>query len=173
MKNKGFTLLELLLVVTLLLIIFGVVGLSFSSNIKQNLHLSYRINSQINGLSIYNQLAKQIFSGYTQRKINIKLEKDRLSFYTYYPLFFSGAVRAEYYIEEKDGKKLLVYEEFPYVDGKLGYGGLKRQVLGTFKNLSFEALKNNRFYTSYSDKDFPQVIKLVLNENQYLIFSGR
>ncbi len=173
MKNDGFTLLELLLVLTLILLVFGVIGFSFTSNIKENIELSSRINRSIESLSIYNQLAKQFFSGYTQKNINIKLTHNRLSFYTYYPLFYPGAVRAEYYIEEENGLKKLIYEEFPYVDGKLGFGGLKKQVLGIFKKVSFEVYKGNRFLTSYSGKDFPQVLKIVLNDKEYLIFSGR
>ena len=173
MKNRGFTLLELLLVVSLLLIVFGVVGLSFTANIKGNIELSGRINKTVEELSIYNQLAKQFFSGYTGLGTNIKLEKDRLSFYTLYPVLYFGAVRAEYYVEDFEGKKKLVYEEFPYVDGKLGYGGLKKQVLGVFKNVSFEAYTGNRFYTSYSGKTFPKVLKVTLDDKEYYIFSGR
>ena len=173
MKNKGFTLLELLLVLVLILLAFGVIGFSFTSNIKGNIELSTKINSYIESLSIYNQIAKQFFSGYTKKRINIRLNKDRLSFYTYYPLFYPGAVRAEYYIEEEKGVKKLIYEEYPYVDGRLGFEGLKKQVLGRFKNIYFEAYKGNRFYTSYSGKEFPQVLKLVLDEQEYLIFSGK
>ncbi len=173
MRNRGFTLLELLLVLVLVLLTFGIVGLSFTSNIKGNAELSAKINKEVEGLSIYNQIAKQFFSGYTKETVNIRLSRDRISFYTYYSLFFPGAVRAEYYVEEEKGLKRLVYEEYPYVDGKLGFEGLKKQVLGTFKKVSFEAYKGNRFYTSFSDKKFPQVLKIVLDDKEYLVFSGK
>ena len=172
--KKGFTLLELLLVFTLLLVVFGVIGLSFTGNIKGNIELSAKVNKTVEGLSIYNQIAKQFFSGYTERRINIKLDGDRLSFYTRYPLFFPGVVRAEYYIEkDEDGKEKLIYEEFPYVDGKLGYPGLKKQVLGTFKDVKFEAYKGSRFYNSFSGKKFPSVIKIYLDGHEFYVYSGR
>ncbi len=174
MKNKaGFTLLELLLVLVLILLVFGVIGFSFTTNIKGNVYLSQKINKTVEQLSIYNQISKQFFSGYTGKAVNIKLDKERLSFYTFYPVFYSGAVRAEYYIETSGNKKKLIYEEFPYVDGKLGFGGLKRIVLGTFDNISFEAFNRNRFYSSFTGKVFPRVLKVTLDRKDYYIFSGR
>lgn len=173
MKSKGFTLLELLLVLSLLLIVFGVIGFSFSSNIKQNLELSERINKTIESLSIYNQLSKQLFSGYQKNKENFRLDRNRISFYTLYPVFFSGAARAEYYVEEKEGKNYLMYEEFPFIDGKLGYPGLKKQVLGIYKQINFEVLNNNKYYETFSGKDFPQAVKIVLDGQEYIFFNRR
>jgi len=170
MKNKGFTLLELLLVLSLILIVFGIVGFSFTSNIKQNLNLSLEINKTIQSLSIYNQLSKQLFSKYEKTNINFKLDEDRISFYTLYPVFFEGAVRAEYYVENKNKKIFLFYEEFPYVDGKLGNTGLKKQLLGIFEDVKFEAVKGDRYYESISGRNFPQAVKISLDGRSFIFY---
>jgi len=173
MKSKGFTILELLLVLSLVLIFFGLVGMSFTNSVKDNMELSKDINRAVESLSVYNQLSKQLFSAFTGKSINIKLEKDRLSFCTFYPLFFSGCVRAEYYVEEKEGKKRLVYEEFPYCDGNLGLPGLKKEILAYFDNIRFEAYRRNRVYDTFSGKEFPDFIKLSIDNEDYFIHTGR
>ncbi|WP_457639344.1 hypothetical protein [Persephonella sp.] len=166
---KGFTLLELLLVVSLTLIVFGVVGFSFVNFFRGNVELSAQINKTVSHLSVYNQLSRQLFSIYTGKAENIKIDGNRISFYTYYPVFFEGAVRAEYYIKEEKGKKLLYYEEYPYVDGKLGHPGLKKAVLGVFQFLEFEPYYGGSFKDRYTGKKPPEAIRINFKENQYII----
>ena len=60
MKNKGFTLLELLLVITLLLIAFSVIGYVYVSELKGNIYLSSKVNRYIEYLAVKNQLTKQL-----------------------------------------------------------------------------------------------------------------
>jgi len=171
MKNKAFTLLELLIVITLLGIFFGLVSLIFITNIKAGLDLSLRANSEIQYLSIYNQIRKQFVARYTKQDKNVYITRDRVSFYTYYPVFFYGAVRVEYYIQRNEDKYQLIYEEFPFVDGKLGNKGLKKMVLGEFEKAQIEAyFKNNRKQLEYKGKDFPTYLKLILNDNEFFIY---
>jgi prepilin-type N-terminal cleavage/methylation domain-containing protein len=171
MKTKGFTLLELLLVITLLGIFFGLVSLIYISNIKAGLDLSLQANQQIQILSIYNQLRKQFVAKYPKGKIDIYITDDRISFYTLYPVFFFGAVRVEYYIKRVDDKYLLIYEEFPFVDGKLGNRGLKKMILGKFNNVKLEAYDNrNTKITNYKGNKFPKYIKLQIEGKELYIY---
>ncbi len=173
MKDRGFSLLELLLVLALLLISFSIIGFFFSNNINSTIQLMGEVNKNIEYLSIYNQISKQFFSKCEKKNINIRVDEDRISFYTYYPVFFTGAVRCEYYVEEDRNLKKLIYEEFPYIDNKLGHSGLKKQILGTFKDIKFEAFQDNKFYSVYEDKKFPYAIRITLDNESFLIFSGR
>jgi len=172
MKDKGFTLLELLLVITLVMLVFGIVGFSFVNFLTGNARLSAQINNTIKDLSVYNQITKQMFSLYTGKKINIQIDANRISLYTLFPVFYEGAVRAEYYIKEENKKKILIYEEYPYVDGKLGYPGLKKMVLGEFQSLSFEILKDGRFADQYAGQKTPPALKITADGGEYII-TGR
>ena len=174
MKNKGFTLLELLLVVTLLLVVFSVVGSVFISEMKGNIQLTAKMNRYIQYLSVKNQLTKQFFSKIENRSMTFKLGSDGISFYTLYPVFFTGAVRAEYKIEKtKNDKYRLIYEEFPYIDGNLGGAGLKKITLGTFDKVSFSIINDGKEYENYSGKKFPQILKLKINEETFYITNGK
>jgi len=173
MKNKAFTLLEILLVITLTLLVFGVIGFSFFNFMVSNTKLSAQIDETVQHLSLYNQLSKQLFSIYTQQDTNIKIDQNRLSFYTYYPVFYQGAVRAEYYIKKEGDKKVLFYEEFPYVDGKLGYAGLKRVVLGVFKDFSFEVFKKGKYTDRFIGKYPPTVVRILSDKEEYIITVGK
>ncbi|WP_457643798.1 prepilin-type N-terminal cleavage/methylation domain-containing protein [Persephonella sp.] len=172
MKNRGFTLLELLLVITLVMLVFGIIGFSFVNFLTGNANLSARINKTVNDLSVYNQISKQMFSVYTGRKINIKIDANRISIYTLYPVFYEGAVRAEYYIKEENKKKILIYEEYPYVDGRLGHPGLKKMVLGEFQSVSFEVLKDGRFTDRYTGQKIPPALRITTDGGEYII-TGR
>ena len=179
MKNKiskGFTLLELIVVITLLSIIFALIGFTFIKNIEGSLEISEKINETVSALSVYNQLERQIFARYTpdNKKNVIKLTEESLSFYTGYPIFYEGFVRVEYKIEEtEDNEKLLIYEEFPYIDGKLGGDGLKKTVLGKFKDIRIEFIKDLKVYKSYEGKVYPQIIKLYINDEEFFINISR
>ncbi len=171
-NTKAFTLLELIVVITLLSVVFALIGFTFIKNIEGSLDVSKTIHKTVSSLSIYNQLKKQIFAKYTPKnqKIVIKLSEDSLSFYTGYPIFYEGFVRAEYKIEKtKDNKKILIYEEYPYIDGKLGGDGIKKVVLGKFKDLSIEFIKNKKVYKSFNGNKFPEIIKINIDDYEYYI----
>lgn len=169
-EEKAFTLLELIVVITLLSVLFALIGFTFIKNIEGSIYTSEKIYSAVKEISVYNQLEKQIFSKKTTNKnISILLSENRLSFYTGYPIFYTGFVRAEYVIQEEDNKKVLIYEEFPYIDGQLGTEGLKKVNLGKFDNLSIEVIKDRKVYKSYKNKDFPDLIKIEIDNNIYYI----
>ncbi|WP_456401661.1 prepilin-type N-terminal cleavage/methylation domain-containing protein [Persephonella sp.] len=172
-NNKGFTLLELLLVILLLLTVFGVLGMSYISNIKDTVTLTGKINRFTQYLSINNQLSKQLFSKFEKEGINFRLDRDRLSFYTLYPLFYSGAVRAEYKIKKIEGDRyILIYEEFPYIDGKLGWDGLKKITIGNFEKVEFYIIDRGKIFENYSSKNFPEILKIVLDDEIFYITAG-
>jgi len=169
-KSRGFTLLELLVVVTLLLIVFSIVGLTFVNNIRGIRDIQAEINNQARDLSLLNVLSKQLFARYNKLNENIIVERDRLSFYTYYPVFFEGAVRAEYIFEPYENNKVrVIYEESPYVDGKLGVEGVKKQFIGVFERVALEPLLGDRWLENYRGKNFPIIYRLILDDSTYYI----
>ncbi|SNZ06478.1 prepilin-type N-terminal cleavage/methylation domain-containing protein [Persephonella hydrogeniphila] len=172
MKSKGFTLLELLLVVSLLLLVFGTVGYTFISNIRGSAELSYLTERYISYISVKNQLAKQMFSKVEKRKENFILGNGGISFYTVYPLFFTGAVRAEYRVEKEGQKSKLFYMEYPYMDGRLGSDGIKKVLLGVFDDIEFEAYYKGRFLQHYRGKNFPSIIRLKIDGKSFYIPAG-
>ena len=173
-NKKAFTILELLLVVTLLLMIFGIAGFTFINNLKGIQQISYTINEEVNNLSFFNQLSKQLFAKFEKKPVNVIVERDRISFYTIMPVFFEGAVRAEYIFEKKGDKIKVVYEEFPYVDGNLGLEGIKKQLIGIYDSVKVEVLKGDRWLENYRGREFPKIFKLVVNDEQfYITIRGR
>ncbi|WP_457625168.1 prepilin-type N-terminal cleavage/methylation domain-containing protein [Persephonella sp.] len=173
MKSKGFTLLELLLVVSLFLLIFGVAGYTFISNIRGSLELSYLTNRYVSYLSVNEQLTRQIFSKIEKKKENFVLGSDGISFYTVYPVFFEGAVRAEYRIKKEHKKIKLFYMEYPYIDGRLGSEGVKKVLLGVFDDVKFEAYYRGRFTDRYRGKIFPYMLRIKLDDSYFYIPAGR
>lgn len=170
MKNKnGFTLLELLVVITLLLLIFGIIGYTYVSNIKGLSYLSIKSQETVQEISFISQISKQIFSSIEKKPINFELEEGRISFYTLYSIFYEGAVRAEYRIEKIKDKYKVSYMEFPYIDGKLGNEGLKRTIIGYFDNIKVEVLQNGRFLRNFRSGEFPQYLIIFRKNRKYLI----
>jgi hypothetical protein len=163
----AFTLLELLIYITLAIIVSSItlyIYLNTSYGIRDikqnNMAMTQRF-------SILVQMEKQLFSLYKEGGA-IKLKDGRLSFYTLYPVFYSGIVRAEYFFDR--GTKLLYYEEYPYVDGNLGTDGLKKMVLGKFDELDFYFLDNSSWSKDYKDGITLKAIRLDIdNESYYLV----
>ncbi len=170
-QDKGFTLLELLIVITLIAIVFSIGGFVFINNIKSMFSFSSELNNSTVQLSFINQLTAQLFSKYEKRYENIKIDEDRISFYTGYPVFYEGFVRAEYILKKnKDtGYTTVYYEEFPYIDGNLGFDGLKKSYIGKFKNLKISVYDGGKWYINYRNKKFPAVIKVSIDGNDYYI----
>jgi hypothetical protein len=170
LQNKNaFTILELLLVITLLLLIFGIAGFSFINNLKGVQQIDTTINKEVNNLSLLNQLSKQLFAKYEKKPVNIVVERDRLSFYTLLPVFFEGAVRAEYIFEKKGDKIKITYQEYPYVDGNLGMEGIKRQVIGIYDSINIEVLQGDRWLENYKGAEFPYIFKITINGEEFYI----
>ncbi|NPA51913.1 MAG: type II secretion system protein [Aquificae bacterium] len=169
-SKRGFSLLELIVVITLLSIVFGIIGTVFINSSKGITQVQINIQKEIKNLSFLNQLSKQLFAKYEKKPQNIVIQRDRISFYTYYSLFFEGAVRAEYIFEETENDLIKVtYEEAPYVDGKLGIQGLKRQYIGLYKKVTVDVLQGDSWFENYRGKLFPRIIKLTLDGEQFYI----
>ncbi len=167
--KKAFTILELLLVITLLLLIFGIAGFAFINNLKGIQEVDITINKEVNNLSLINQLSKQLFAKYEKKPVNIIVERDRISFYTLLPVFFEGAVRAEYIFEKEGGKIKVKYEEYPYVDGNLGLEGIKRQTIGIYDSIKIEVLQGDIWLENYKGAAFPNVFKIIVNGEEFYI----
>ncbi len=168
--NRGFTLLELLIVIVLVSIVFGIGGMVFINNIKSFFDFNIKLTEKSLEIGLVNQLSSQLFSKYEGKPINFVLTNSSLSFYTYYPVIFDGLVRAEYIFEKDDNGTITVkYEEFPYVDGKLGTSGLKKIFIGRYNDINIEILQNNIWEKIYKHKNFPQIIKMKINDSTYYI----
>ncbi len=168
--NKGFTLLELLIVVVLISIVFSIGGMVFINNLKSFSDFNIGLAEKSLEIGFVNQLSSQMFSKYEGKPTNFVLTNSSLSFYTYYPVIFDGLVRAEYTFEkDENGIVTVKYEEFPYVDGKLGTSGLKEIFIGKYNNISIEVLQNGVWEKIYKHKKFPQIVKLKINSFTYYI----
>ncbi len=168
--NRGFSLLELIVVISLLSIFFGIIGITFINSTRGIRQVQTDIQKQIRDLSFLNQLSKQLFAKYENKPENIIVQRDRISFYTYYPLFFEGAVRAEYVFEKTENDRIkITYQESPYVDGKLGIEGVKKQFVGIFNSVSVEVLQGDVWLENYRGKIFPRIIRIKLDEDLFYI----
>lgn len=169
-KNEGFSLLELLVVIILISLVFSIGGTVFINNIKSMGDFENSINNNINEIAFINQLTAGLYSKYEKRDENIKIEEDRISFYTGYPVFYEGFVRAEYILKKSDEDYTdIYYEEFPYVDGNLGFDGIKKSYIGKFKNLKIYIYDGQNWLVNYKGKNFPQIIKISIDGFDYYI----
>lgn len=165
--KRSFTLLELLIYITLSLIVSAITLYIYVNTSYGIRDLQKNNVSMLQKLQIINQLEKQIFSIYKTGEF-IKLDNSRLSFYTMYPVFYSGIVRSEYYFDPNE--KVFYYEEYPYIDKNLGGSGLKKVSLGRFENVKFLTLKDNIWIDSSKANELSKAIKLEIdNESYYLV----
>ncbi|SNR80484.1 prepilin-type N-terminal cleavage/methylation domain-containing protein [Desulfurobacterium atlanticum] len=167
-SRKGVTLLELLIVVTLFAVIFSAVEFLFSGTIFSSASLSSRVNKDTEAISFYSQLSAQLFSSFNPRRENFLLDSDTLSFYTLSPLFYPCGVRAEYRFKKDNGTVEVVYEEFPYPDGRLGEEGKRKVVIGRFSDVKFYVYVNGEWKDAYRGS-FQGIGKVEIDGREYII----
>ena len=140
-SERAFTLLEILVVVALVAVLFSAVEFFYSGTMFSSGDLERRAVRLEDAVSLYSQLSRQLFSSFNPEQENFLLTGDRLSFYTLYPVFYSGGVRAVYLFKKTEsGDTEVIYQEFPYPDGKLEANGTMRFVVGRFSGFSFSVL---------------------------------
>ncbi|WP_457570146.1 type II secretion system protein [Desulfurobacterium sp.] len=168
-SKSAFTLLEILIVVSLMAVLFAAVEFFYSGTVFSSGDVEKKAVCMENDLNLYSQLSRQLFSFFKPESENFLLTKNRLAFYTLYPVFYSGGVRAVYIFKKKDnGKTEVIYQEFPYPDGKLDSNGTKEIVLGDFSSFGFQVLNGGNWTESF-EGNFTGIARLFVDGEKFLI----
>jgi len=162
MKGRAFTLIEVLIVLTLLGLTFSALLLVFSRGIDSSL----RITEDSERLKLKANLFWDL-----QRKIvgakRIRVENNNLYMITSGGTIYQGVVKCAYIF--KNGK--LYYYEFPYP-----YGAIdeieedKLQKVGEFKSFEVKVKEGNRVLNSY--EGLPDEIIVKVGKDEF-VFSGK
>lgn len=162
MNKKAFTLIEVLIVLTLLGLIFSILSVVFYSNIKNSLILITDSDKLKNNANIFWSINRKILSSK-----EILLEKGDLYMITSAGDYYEGIVKCAYIYR---GGKLLYYE-FPYPYGDLRfYEEEKLHSLGLMKNFKITAFKNEKKYDEF--KGMPDYFIVELEDKIFIIKSN-
>ncbi len=167
-SRKGFTLLEVLIVVALFVVLFAAIEFMFTGTLFSALEISGKVDKETSALSLYSQMNRQLFSRFNPKKENFLLTENRLSFYTLSPVFFEGGVRAEYLFNGTERGVRVIYEEFPCPDGRLGTKGKKKMDFGVFDNVSFSVFQNGEWKREFGE-DFPGIGNLTVDGRSFIV----
>lgn len=151
--KRGFTLLEVLLVLVLMGVFFGVLSYSFYSSARSSYLLleSAEITKE-EALLFWNIQRK--LSG----AVDLYLKKDALFMITSAGDYYQGVVKCAYLY--KDG--WLYYYEFPYPYGDITFYEEDRLIrLGRYDEISFRAYANGQYLEEF--KGLPQWVELKLD----------
>lgn len=155
--SEAFTLVEVLIVLTILSLIFTLLSLSFSR----------AVNSSLSGIKNSENLKKEIILFWELRKAltgarKILLRERELYLETSGGEFFKGIVKKAYIFKEGT---LYTYE-FPYPSGSLDlYEEEKLIKKGKFNSLRFYALDKNGKHDKY--EGLPDFILIELNGKEF------
>jgi prepilin-type N-terminal cleavage/methylation domain-containing protein len=157
--KRAFTLLEVIIVITLLGLVFGLFSYVFKSSVESSVFLagdSQRLKEE--ALLVWNIQRKVISAK------DAYMEKDKLFLHTYAGDYYPGLVKCVFIY--KDG--VLYYYEFPYPYGDIKfYEDDKLIKLGKFKELSFSAVKGGKTEETY--KGLPDLYRITIDGREYLI----
>ncbi|WP_448587630.1 prepilin-type N-terminal cleavage/methylation domain-containing protein [Thermocrinis sp.] len=157
--RRAFTLIEVLLVLTLLGLLFGTLSYALKSGMESSLLVvrdSQRLKDE--SLLVWN----------IQRKVlsakDAHMEENKLFLHTYAGDYYEGMVKCAYIY--KDGE--LYYYEFPYPYGSLNFYEEERLIrLGRFKSFSFSASAQGTSHKNY--KGLPELYRIVIEDREYII----
>lgn len=139
--KKGFTLIEVLIVIILIGLIFSLLSMIFYSNINNSLNLILESERLKKEASFFWNIQRKIASAK-----EIHLDKGNLYMLTTAGDYYEGVVKSAYIF--RDGN--LFYYEFPYPYGDLRfYEEDKLYNLGKFKNFNILAFKNEKKYDEF------------------------
>jgi general secretion pathway protein J len=189
-RREGFTLLELLISLTLLAIIvvliFGAFRVGIRAWEKGEAHLEDRQRYRI----VLNQIQSQLASAYLSDKKDIKGrplfagDEKSLAFFSRHSLIpgsHAGVVYAQYRIDAEKGKEVLRYRETDIVlltedSGKVPGDDNFTELLSDMKAMGFEYLSVNeeqgeRWQSSWNpgaDKGFPRAVRMGVRPGEEL-----
>jgi prepilin-type N-terminal cleavage/methylation domain-containing protein len=156
--SRAFTLIEILVVITLMGLLFSVLLLVFSRGVDSSLNLSRDSDRLGMEVSLFWDLQRKILGAK-----RLKIERDRMYLITSGGSFYQGIVKCAYIF--KEGK--LFYYEFPYPYGAIDQieeEGL--YTLGKFETFRVRAVERNREFDLY--EGVPQFVKVFLNGREFL-----
>ncbi|MEZ0360718.1 MAG: prepilin-type N-terminal cleavage/methylation domain-containing protein [Hydrogenobacter sp.] len=157
--KRGFTLLEVLLVLVLIGILFGLISYTFYSLVTNSLSLAKDSERLKEDASLLWNIQRKILSSKS-----IYLEKDKLFIITSAGDYYEGMVKCAYIY--KDG--ILYYYEFPYPYGDIRFYEEDKLIkLGRFDTISFRAYKGGNFYDTFDG--IPELIYVKMNNREFVI----
>lgn len=157
--SKAFTLVEILVVLTLLSVTFSTLLLVFSRGIDSSLNLfseSQKLRSEV---LLFWDMERKVLGAK-----RIKIENDRLYMITSAGSLYEGVVKCAYFL--KEGK--LYYYEFPYPYGPIDdIEEDKAYEIGLFKEFSIRAIVNSREEVSFDG--LPQYVEIIADGRKFLL----
>ena len=148
--KRGFTLLETLIVITLMSIFFSVLSYSFYSSVKNSYLLLESAELTREELLLFWNLNRKV-AGATE----LHVRRDGVFMITPSGDYYQGIVKCAYIY--RDG--WLYYYEFPYPYGDLTFYEEDKLIrIGKFKELSFRAYANGQYFEEFIG--IPQWIEL-------------
>lgn len=161
-NKKGFTLIEVLIVIVLIGLIYSLLSMIFYSNIGNSLNIisdSEKLKREAN------------FFWNIQRKVasakEIYLNKGNIYMLTTAGDYYEGLVKSAYIFREGN----LYYYEFPYPYGDLRfYEEDKLNNLGKIDKFQILAYKNENKYDEFTG--FPDYFLVDYNERKIIVKSG-
>ncbi|SNZ16356.1 pilus assembly FimT family protein [Hydrogenobacter hydrogenophilus] len=157
--KKGFTLLEVLIVLMLVGILFGVLSYSFYSFLTNSTNLladSEKLKQEANLLL---DIQRKVLSAKT-----LYMEKDKLFMITSVGDYYEGVVKCAYIYKDKT----LYYYEFPYPYGDIRFYEEDKLIkLGRFDTFYVKAYDKGQFIDSF--QGIPQVVYVKLNSHELFI----
>lgn len=161
MNQKGFTLIEVLLVLTLIGFIFLILSTVFYSNIHNSLNLITNSEKLKNEADLFWNIQRKVFSAQ-----EIYLERGNLYMITSAGDFYQGVVKSAYIYKYKEQK--LYYYEFPYPYGDLKfYEEDKLLLVGEFRDFKILAYKGEKSYEDFNGK--PDYFNFHLDKWKFII----
>jgi len=157
-KGRAFTLVEVLVVLTLIGLTFSILLFVFSRGVNSSLSLSQSSERLKSEASLFWELQRKVVGA-----SRIKVSRDGLYMITTGGSFNGGVVKCAYLYRDGD----LYYYEFPYPYGaidEVDENGLYK--LGTFTEFRVVAMERNREYEAY--EGLPEFLKVYLNDREFL-----
>ncbi len=142
--KRGFTLLEVLLVVALMGVFFGVLSYGFYSSVRNSYLLMESAEATREEVMLFWNLQRKLTGAQ-----DLYLKRDALFMTTTAGDYYQGVVKCAYLY--KDG--WLYYYEFPYPYGDITFYEEDKLIrLGRFKELSFRAFAGGQFLEEFRGK---------------------
>jgi prepilin-type N-terminal cleavage/methylation domain-containing protein len=160
-KKKGFTLIEVLIVLTVIALVFTLLSTVFYSNIQNSLNLLLSSEKLKTEADLFWNMQRKVFSAQ-----EIYLAKGELYMTTSAGDYYQGVVKSAYIYKYKEQK--LFYYEFPYPYGELKFYEEDKLIpVGEFKDFKILAYKGESSYEEFNGK--PDYFTVYLDKRKFII----